>query len=310
MSISPRLPLLLILGAVLAGAAPASADLDGAAIESLAGAKGTWNPAHDVFKVGFPRTEVKVRVDGAALVPFRGLGTWAAFTQLPAGRAMVMGDNVLFEDEVNPVIDAALANGLDVTALHNHFFYDQPRVYFMHVGGAGSATVLAAAIGQVYRAVHELRKAHPHPATVFGAPAADDKSAVSAAPLEAAFGLKADVKDGMAKFVWGRETTMDGATMGAAMGVNTWAVFAGSDAQAVVDGDFAMHEDEVPATLKALRAGGVNIVAIHHHMLGEQPRIIFLHFWAKGPAAAIATTLKSALAVQAAGTPATGGMKM
>ena len=271
------------------------AKLDSAKIEALTGAKGAWNKDQTVFKVGFPRTEVKVTVDGAPLPPFMGLGTWAAFTPTKDGMVMVMGDNVLFQDEVNPVMSVALDNGLDVTALHNHFFYDDPKVYFMHISGMGDAGKLAKAVGKVYAKVHEIRLAHPDPARDFGHPVLPEKSSITPEPLDKILGVKGTGKDGMYKAVFGRTTKMGEDEFGPDMGVNTWAAFLGSDDNAVMDGDFAMHENEVTNVLKSLRKSGVNIVAIHHHMTGDSPKIIFLHFWGHGKAENLAKAVKNAL---------------
>ena len=269
--------------------------LDPASIEKLTAAKGAWNKDQTVFKVGFPRKEVKVTVDGTPLPPFMGLGTWAAFTATKDGMVMVMGDNVLFQDEVNPVMSVALDNGLDVTALHNHFFYDNPKVYFMHISGMGKADKLAKAVGKVYAKVHEIRAAHPVPAEDFGKDALPEKSAISAEPLDKILGVKGAAQDGLYKAVFGRTVQMGVDNFGADMGVNTWAAFMGSDDKAVMDGDFAMHENEVTSVLKSLRKSGINIVAIHHHMTGDSPKIIFLHFWGHGKAEALARAMKAAL---------------
>lgn len=288
-----RLLTLALLAPGLALAADAK--LNTAKVERLTGAKGAWNKDQTVFKVGFPRKEVKVTVDGTPLPPFMGLGTWAAFTTTKDGMVMVMGDNVLFQDEVNPVMSVALENGLDVTALHNHFFYDNPKVYFMHISGMGNTEKLARAVGKVYAKVHEIRKAHPQPAEDFGDKALPEKSSITAAPLDKILGVKGTAQDGMYKAVFGRTTQMGQDSFGADMGVNTWAAFLGSDDNAVMDGDFAMHEGEVTKVLKSLRKSGINIVAIHNHMTGEVPRIIFLHFWGHGKAENLAKAMKAAL---------------
>jgi hypothetical protein len=276
----------------------AAAELDRARIEQVTGLKGTWNPAEGVFKVTQPRNDLAITVDGWKMPPFMGLTSWAAFTAGKAKEAMVMGDLVLFEDEVNPVMSALLDAGLEVTALHNHFFYDEPRVYFMHISGDGPADVLATGVKLALAKQREIRAASPAPRHGFGSamPAA---SSISVAPLETIFGAKAQAKDGMVKFVIGREATMDcGCRVGADMGVNTWAAFAGTDDNAVSDGDFAVREKELQAVLKSLRASGINIVAIHHHMTGEEPRYLFLHYWGRGPAVDLAKSLKAALGTQ------------
>jgi ribosomal protein L18 len=230
-----------------------------------------------------------------------GLTSWAAFSEGAKAPAMVMGDVVLLQDEVNPVMSAALDAGLEVTALHNHFFYDEPKVYFMHIGGEGSAEKLGAGVKAALEKVKEVRGANPAPAKAFHKGFAPGENKISAAALEGVFAGKATAKDGMAKFVFGRTAKMAcGCEVGKEMGVNTWAAFAGTDENAVVDGDFCALEGELQGVLKALRAGGINIVAIHHHMTMEEPRYVFLHYWGKGAAADLAKTVKSAMATQQA----------
>jgi hypothetical protein len=273
-----------------------AAPLDTAQIETASGLKGTLNEAEGVFKLTAPRNDVKVSVDGWQMPPFMGLTSWAAFTEGKKAPAMVMGDLVLLQDEVNPVMTAAFAAGLEVTALHNHFFYDEPKVYFMHIGGEGEAAKLAAGVKAALDAQKAVRTASPEPAKTFGKPLAV-ASSITAAPLEAALGGKAQAKDGMAKFVFGRSATMPcGCVVGKEMGVNTWAAFAGTDNDALVDGDFCVLPGELQGVLKSLRKSGVNIVAIHQHMAMEEPRYIFLHYWGRGPAATLAQALKGALA--------------
>jgi Domain of Unknown Function (DUF1259) len=234
----------------------ATGALDTAKIEELTGEKGTMDAKEGVFKVSLPRKDISATAAGVKMTPPLGLTAWAAFMR--AGKhAMVMGDMVMLEDQVNPVMSVALDNGLEVTALHNHFFWDTPKIMFMHVGGMGDE---------------------------------DPKK------IEALLGgYKGELASGVYKVVIGRTTKMGPHTVGKAMGVNTWAAFAGSDDKAVVDGDFAMLESELQAVLKALRGGGINVVAIHNHMTGENPRILFLHYWGTGSTEALARTLKSAL---------------
>jgi hypothetical protein len=249
-----------------------------------------------VVKVSFPRTDVPVQVDAWKMPPFMGLTSWAAFAPGKAGvEAMVMGDLVLFEDEVNPVLSTLLDNGVQVTALHNHFFFDKPHVYFMHIGGEGSLAGLGKGVKLAQEKIKDIRKKSAQPGDHFGA-ALPAKSAIDGAPIDAAFGLKGTAKDGMYKVTMGRETTAScGCKVGKALGVNTWAAFAGTNDNAVVDGDFAVTEGELQAVLKALRAGGINIVAIHSHMTGESPRILFLHYWGRGKASELASTVRKAL---------------
>jgi hypothetical protein len=211
--------------------------------------------------------------------------------------AMVMGDMVLFQDEVNPVMSEALDNGLAVTALHNHFFFDEPKVYFMHIEGEGEAVKLAAAVKGIQDKVKQIRAAAATPARSFGLAPFVAKTNIAAASIEENLG-KGQAKDGMYKVVIGRSTKMPcGCTVGKEMGVNTWAAFYGTDDRALVDGDFAVFEGELQGVLKSLRASGINIVAIHSHMESETPKVLFLHYWGVGPAADLAKAVKRAMQV-------------
>ncbi len=293
-----RILLSLLTCFIATAALGGEAALDTAKIEQLTGLKGTMNEQEKVFKVMAPRTDVKVTIDQVSMPPFMGLTSWAAFQADPKGGAMVMGDLVLFQDEVNPVMSVLLDSGVAVTALHNHFFFDEPKVYFMHLGGSGELDGLATGVKKALDKVKEIRTAKPAPSTEFGGKPLASPSTITAKTIEDALGTKGTSKDGMYKAVMGLTVKMPcGCDVGKEMGVNTWAAFIGSDDNAIVDGDFAVHEGELQPVLKALRAGGVNIVAIHHHMLEETPRIIFLHYWGKGDAAALAKTVKSALDV-------------
>ncbi|SRR6266540_4121801 len=271
-------------------------DLDTARVDQITGLKGKMNEKEAVYKVTFPRNDVKVVVDGWTMPPFMGLGTWAAFTSTKDG-AMVMGDTVLFEDEVNAAMSAALDNGLNVTALHNHFFFDHPKVYFMHIEGEGAVDKLAGAVRKVYDAAKQIRAASPNPKDSFGAARLPQKSSITAAPLNEIFEAQGESKDGMVKFTFGRPATMHGTNIGKDMGVNTWAAFGGSDDNAVVDGDFAVTEDELQPVLKALLKEKINIVAIHQHMTHEEPRIMFFHYWGRGPAKDLAQAVKGGFVV-------------
>lgn len=280
------------------GFAETRAAIDTAIIEQTTGLKGTLNKDENVFKVSKPRNDVKVTVDGWSMPPFMGLTSWAAFTPSHDGQTMMMGDTVLFEDEVNPAISAALDSGLAVTALHNHFFYDEPKVYFMHVGGMGDPGTLASGVKKIYDKIAEVRHSQPQPQKAFEGANISASNSITTAPLEAVLSTKGQAKDGMFKVVIGRPGTMHGTSVGKEMGINTWAAFAGSDDEAVVDGDFAMTENELQTVLKTMRKEGINIVAIHQHMTAEEPRILFLHYWGKGKAVALAQSLKAVLDAQ------------
>jgi hypothetical protein len=276
------------------GAGAAEPALDTAKIEQLTGGKGELNSQEGVFKVSVPRTDLAVTAAGVKMTPPMGLTSWAAFQQADT-QTMVMGDIVVLEDQVNPVMSVALTNGLEVTALHNHFFWDTPKVMFMHIGGMGSAETLAGAVGKVFAAVKETsggKGSIPH------AELDPAKTSLDPKPLEEILAVKGQMANGVYKVTIGHATHMHGHDVGNTMGVNTWAAFVGSDDTAVVDGDFAMLESELQPVLKALRGAGINIVAIHQHMTMESPRVMFLHYWGVGPTRALASGLKAALATQ------------
>jgi hypothetical protein len=272
-----------------------AAELDFARIDEITGLKGKLNEKEGAYKVTLPRTDVAVSIDAWKTPPFMGLASWAAFRKSQHGDTMVMGDTVLFEDEVNPVMSVAFENGLAVTALHNHFFFDQPRVYFMHIAGEGETEQLAAAVRRIYDKVKQIRAAEAQPRATFGVDGMPGKNAISPEPLNLIFGLPGEVNNGMVKFTIGRRAVMHGTEIDNTMGVNTWAAFAGIDANAVVDGDFAVTEDELQGALKALRRANINIVAIHSHMTHEEPRILFFHYWGRGQAKELAQAIKDAL---------------
>jgi len=275
-------------------------DFNTARIDELTGLKGKMNEKEGVYKITFPRSDVKVVVDGWTMPPFMGLGTWAAFTKGTRTEAMVMGDTVLFEDEVNAAMSAAVDNGLNVTALHNHFFFDQPKVFFMHIEGEGTIEKLASAVKKVYDTTKAIRGQNAKPAESFLLPgqlSLPEKNSITAAPLNEIFGMQGEAKDGMVKFTIGRPATMHGVKIDNAMGVNTWAAFAGTDDNAVVDGDFAVTEDELQPVMRSLLKDKINIVAIHQHMTHEEPRIMFFHYWGRGRAKDLANAVKGGFLV-------------
>ena len=265
------------------------------AIARAAQTKATTTP-DGVVRIAWAHTDVPIRVDGMPLKPFAGLGSWAGFTRAAHG-AMVMGDTVVFQDEVDSAMDAAFAHGLEVTGLHNHFFYDEPKVYFMHIGGQGDPAKLAGGIKSVWDAIKDVRTADPIPAIAFEkmGPEADE---IRAKDIEDLLGHKAEIQDGVVKVTIGREGSMHGVKVGGSMGLTTWAAFSGGYAHAVVDGDFIMTAKEVQPVLRALREAGLHVVALHNHMVGEQPAFYFTHFWGKGPARELAQGLRSALDAQ------------
>jgi len=296
--------LLVIAAAGLTTAEPAGAEgLDAVAIGKAAGAQ-TTTGADGVVRVGWPRTDVEVSVDGARLEPAAGLGSWAAFAPASGG-AMVMGDTVVFQDEITPALDAALAGGLEVTALHNHFVFDDPPVYFMHIGGHGEPEALAASIRMVWDAVKAVRADEPVPAQAFpGDP--PSPGTLDAAALAEVLGHEAVRQGDVVKVTIPREGRAHGVSIGGSMGLTTWAAFSGSDARASVDGDFIMTAKEVQPVIRALRGGGIHVVALHNHMLDDEPRFFFLHYWGKGAAVHLARGVREARDAQRAASAARG----
>ncbi len=246
----------------------------------------------DVLKVNIPRNDVSVTVAGVKTPTPFGFGGWIAMTKGTGGTQVMMGDLVLLQDEVNPVMSALLDNGLDVTALHNHFFNDEPRMFFMHVHGHGSAMDLARKVKPALDLIGKGRAAAPKPS----APAAGK---LDTAKLAQIVGHDGEQTGDVYKITVGRDDlklTEMGAAINARMGLNTWAAFVGTDSNAAIAGDVAMLASEVTPVLKALRQNGIDVVAIHHHMTGTNPTIYFLHYWGTGPADKLATAFKAALA--------------
>ena len=243
-----------------------------------------------VLKVNIPRSDLRVTINQRpAPTPF-GFGGWVALTRGDAGHDVMMGDLVLTEDEVNPVMSAVLENGLDVTALHNHFFWEQPRVFYMHVHGTGTAADLARRVKPAIDLI--ARSASSAPPSSAAPPSLDG------AALATIVGHAGEQNGPVYKITIGRpdiNLREHGAAINARMGLNTWAAFAGTDADAMVAGDVAMLEAEVRPVLASLRANGINVVAIHHHMTGVQPVVIFLHYYGTGPAAKLARAVRSAV---------------
>jgi hypothetical protein len=292
---------LTLLGCLLAALAASgqTVKLSMSQIDEITLLNGKFNQEENVYKVSSPRTDIKISVDKWEMPPFMGLTSWAAFQPSAKVGAMIMGDIVLLQDEVNPAMSAALDSGLSVTALHNHFFFDEPKVYFMHIGGEGDPVKLAKGFRAVLDAIKQVRADHSTPAQSFGSSRLPATSSISGEGLQKILGTKGDARDGMFKAVFGRKVKMAcGCEVGKEMGVNTWAAFAGSDENAVVDGDFVVLVSELQATLKSLRKSGVNIVAIHSHMTEEDPRLIFFHYWGRGPASTLAQAVKQALDLQ------------
>jgi hypothetical protein len=246
----------------------------------------------NVLKVNIPRSDLKVSVAGVATPTPFGFGGWVAFTHGDGQMDVAMGDLVLMEDEVNPVMSALLQNGIDVTALHNHFFRDSPRMFYMHVHAHGKAQEIAA---RLKPALALIGTTSPAAMTGTGQPI---EGKLDTDALAKTVGHPGEQTGAVYKITIGRpdiNLREMGAAINARMGLNTWAAFYGNDSNAVVAGDVAMLEQEVVPVLKALRASGIEVVAIHHHMTGTQPTIFFLHYWSQGSAQKLAAGVRAAI---------------
>ena len=247
----------------------------------------------NVLKVNVPRNDLHVVISSVATPTPFGFGGWVAFTKGDEGNDVMMGDLVLLQEEVSPVMSALLENGLDVTALHNHFFWEEPRVFFMHIHGHGKALEVAKRVKPALDLIGHVGSA---PASASVGVAAG--GALDTDKIAAIVGQKGEQSGAVYKITLGRDDITlkeHGAIINTRMGLNTWAAFYGSNADAEVAGDVAMKENEVTAVLKALRKNRLNVVAIHHHMLDTQPTVIFLHYWGRGPAERLAIGFKAAL---------------
>lgn len=245
-----------------------------------------------VLKVNIPRNDLSVTIrERPAPTPF-GFGGWVAFAKGEGDVDVMMGDLVLTEDEVNPVMSAVLDNGLQVTALHNHFFWEQPRVFYMHVHGRGRAADLAGNLKPAIELIGQASRGAAAPTT------SAEAGALDAASLAQIIGHEGAEAGPVYKITIGRpdiDVREHGARINARMGLNTWAAFVGTDDDAMVAGDVAMLESEVTAVLKALREHGIDIVAIHHHMTDVKPVVIFLHYFGTGSAAKLARGVRAAV---------------
>jgi hypothetical protein len=244
-----------------------------------------------VLKVNIPRSDLKITIQGVPTPTPFGFGGWISLTKASDGTDVMMGDLVLLQEEVNPVMSALLDNGIEVTALHNHFFWDEPHVYYMHVHGMGKAIDLARKVKPGFDLISHVTAPAVVPFSSTGMP-------LDTAKLAKIVGHEGEQSGDVYKITIGRDDLGmkdHGAAINARMGLNTWAAFYGTQEDAVVAGDVAMFESEVTPVLKTLRKNGIDVVAIHHHMTEEKPMVIFLHYWGRGPAEKLANAFKATL---------------
>jgi hypothetical protein len=267
-----------------------------AAIDAALGKKGKYVDAEAVYTVSLPRADLHVKIKDQPVPTSFGFGGWVSFKRTRDGKsAMLMGDTVLLQDEVNGLITAAQANGLEVTAIHNHFFYEEPRIIYMHLHGMGDPIDLAARYAAAIRGT-KLFPANQPPAGP--APDRTAKEIYDIPALDAIIGHTGAVNGPVYKYTIGRDdltVVAMNVVLTAAIGLNTWAAFSGTPEESHIAGDVAMLASEVNPVIAALRANGLEVVSIHNHMLAEDPRIFFLHYYGHGPAISMARGFKDAL---------------
>jgi hypothetical protein len=278
-----------------------SASLPVSEIGRITGIEGTLRDGE--YKIAVPQDDLDVKVDGFDIIPPMGTTTWVVF--MPMGhRAMIMGDLVLLEDEFRPVQKVLLGGGLRITAIHNHFLRDVPKVMFMHVAGSGEPLALARAVRAVLNKVADLRRAKGLAARERAV-----SSTLDGSVLSRVIGHPGKSSAGVYKIVVGRpdvDLHDKSVPVTTFSGFNTWMAFQGTSQRAAVAGDFTMLSHEVAPVIRALASHDIEVTAIHNHMVHEEPRVFFLHFWGVGNAADLALGLKAALDAQADG-PLTHG---
>ena len=264
--------------------------LDTAMIEKITGMKGKVNKGQ--YKITVPQNDLNVSVDGFKIIPAMGLGSWIAFTPSPGG-AMIMGDIILTESDLGPFEQEVIHQGLTISAIHNHFIRSHPNVLFMHIAGMGKTEDIAQKVKAVFDKVTELRGKNPA-----SEPADSVENTIDTKDLDAIIGYKGEMSKGVYKYTIGRpdvDLKEHGLPVSSFGGFNTWAVWQGTEDKAAVAGDFTMLENEVEPVVKALIENGIEVIALHNHMIHEQPRIFFLHYWGIGPVQKLAKGLKEAL---------------
>jgi hypothetical protein len=264
--------------------------LDTTLIEKITGLKG--KASNGEYKITVPQNDLDVEVDGFRIIPAMGLATWIAFTPSQDG-VMIMGDIVLTENDLRPVQQEVIKQGLTITAIHNHFVRNHPNIIFMHVGGTGKAETMAGKAKAILNKVAESRGHDPAAAQV-----PNLAFSIDTKMLDQVLGYKGEMSKGVYKYTIGRPDVVlkeHGVTISTFLGFNTWAAFQGSPDHAAVAGDFTMLEDEVAPVIKTLVENGIEVVAVHNHMVHEQPKIFFLHYWGIGDAEHLARGLKAAL---------------
>lgn len=278
-----------------AGAQESIGDLDIKVIRRIVGIEGEVKDG--AYKVSVPQNDLGVTVDEFRIIPPMGTSTWVAFTPSRDG-AVLMGDVVVTEEEVAPVQRALIEHGLTITALHKHFVRENPRVMYMHIGGEGPEEKLAAGIRAVLDVVAGLRGQDPAAAHADLVP-----NTLDTARLAGILGHAGEMSRGVYKITISRpdvSVSTRRVPVVSFTGFNTWAAFQGTPEEAAVAGDFAMLEEEVGAVVESLVGRGIEIVSLHNHMVHEEPRVVFLHYWGRGAAEDLARAIRAALETQGA----------
>ncbi|TMI94780.1 MAG: DUF1259 domain-containing protein [Bacteroidetes bacterium] len=266
--------------------------LDTLSIEKIIGIKGKVNNGE--YKITIPQNDLSIEVDGFKIIPAMGLGTWIAFTPAKNG-TMIMGDIVLTENDLKPVQQEIIRQGLTISAIHNHFVRNHPNVMYMHLGGSGPTDQMAQKAKAVLDKVKEVRGGDPSKGTASSETVANT---LDTKLLDGILGYKGEMTKGVYKYTIGRPDVSlkeHDVTITTFMGFNTWAAWQGTPDKAAVAGDFAMLEREVAGVIKSLVENGIEVVAVHNHMVHEQPKIFFLHYWGIGNAEQLAKGLRAAL---------------
>lgn len=265
-------------------------DLDIRLVDSLSGAPGILDRESGTYGLAIPREDLVVTADGVRLTPRMGLAGWVVFDPLPGG-AVLTAQLPLLDDEVDPVISAALLHGLRVTGLHAHFSHEEPRVRFLHLTGIGETDSLATAVGVVLQTLEDVG-AQPGVSPMPLDPAG---STLDPALVDSVLGLRGQMRDGVYRVTMPASARLDGYELGPASGVATELAFVGANDRAAATGHLALVEPELQAALRALRAGGIGIVSIEDPLVGEEPRLVFVHFQGRGRVVDLAQALRDAL---------------
>jgi hypothetical protein len=266
--------------------------LDTLLIEKIVGLKGKSNNGE--YKISIPQNDLSIEVDGFKIIPAMGLTTWIDFAPTPQG-AMLMGDLVLSENDLKPVQQEVIKQGLTITAIHNHFVRNHPNVMYMHVGGSGSTEAIATKAKAVLDKIKENRGNDPSKGN---SSSESVSNSLNMEVLDNILKYKGEMTKGVYKYTIGRPDVLlreHGVPVTSFMGFNTWAAFQGTPDHAAVAGDFTMTEVEVAPVIKTLIENGIEVVAVHNHMVHEQPRIFFLHYWGVGNVQELVKGLRAAL---------------